>query len=119
MLRFVKTHVDALLRYHEIEPDNCIDVDYYTLVREPLATMGQLYQRLGMALPESVQHQLEAWLQDNPAGKRGEHSYRLQDFGLQRSRVEPEFAEYRAVFNIPLEEQCVRKPEIRGGEWDA
>ena len=79
-------------------------MDYYALLREPLVAMEQVYGALAMSMPDSVQRQLGVWVEDNPAGKRSAHSYRLQDFGLERNTVEDVFADYRAAFDIPVED---------------
>ena len=78
-----------------------IEIDLLTLraIRLHVEVWRSLVGRL------SAHGRLLVWMGSRePLVESADDPSRLQDFGLQRSRVEPEFAEYRAVFNIPLEE---------------
>ncbi len=103
LLFFIKQHVDALLSYRRDNSGTFIDVDYYALVDNPLEVMKGVYSFLDLAMPSTVTDSLSQWIKDNPKGKRGAHSYSLEDYGLERGEVEEVFAEYRSLLNIPHE----------------
>jgi len=83
-----------------------IDIDYYRLVADPAAVVGEIYSRLGLIMPAAVQDELAGWIARNPKGKRGRHDYRLADYGLDFETVNRGFAAYRHRFAIPLEHEA-------------
>lgn len=100
---FVKVHIDRLLDYCRDKPKHVCHVNYYRLVDEPMSEMAGVYSFLGLDMPSTVNKQISSWVDDNPQGKRGEHSYRLEDFGLNRQIVERSFSEYRLEYDIGVE----------------
>jgi hypothetical protein len=105
MLHFVTAHIDRFLAYRD-EPggnDGIVDVDYYRLVADPVATVCEVYDRIGMKMPDSVRGRLAAWTKANPKGKRGKHEYRLADYGLDSEAVDAAFAGYRRRFGVMSE----------------
>jgi enoyl-CoA hydratase/carnithine racemase len=102
---FVAAHVDRLLAYAE-RPDAGrapIDVDYGRLVADPVASVAALYAALDLEMPGPVRDTLAAWVARNPKGARGEHRYRLEEFGLDAARANERFAAYRERYAIPRE----------------
>jgi len=73
-----------------------VDVAYADLVKDPLAAVIDLYERLGRA-PPPTRH-LEATIATERAGRHGRHDYALADFGLTPDAVDAAFAAYRARF---------------------
>jgi hypothetical protein len=105
MWYFVQKHVDHLLAFRRSDTKTRIhDVDYNGLVSDPVATVRSVYAAMDLELPSPVRERLADWTQRNPKGKRGTHTYRLEEYGLDRDRVEAGFAEYRRAFAIPNEE---------------
>ena len=104
MLYFVQQHVDHLLNFRVTNTKvRIVDIDYNELVTEPVAVVEAVYAAAEMDLPQSVRGKLADWTQRNPKGKRGIQAYRLEDYGLDRGRVEAGFAAYRRAFNISKE----------------
>jgi hypothetical protein len=105
MWEFVQKHVDRLLAFRSTGAySGVVDVDYYRLVEDPVATVESVYVAMGWEMPETVRATLAAWTRHNPKGKRGAHEYRLEDYGLDADAVEAGFAEYRRVYGIPFEQ---------------
>lgn len=105
MLHFVGRHLDRFLRVRNGPGgnDRVIDVDYYRLVADPVAVVGEIYDRAGMDMSAPVQGELAAWTEANPKGKRGVHAYSLADYGLDFDAVNAVFAPYRRRFRVGLE----------------
>jgi enoyl-CoA hydratase/carnithine racemase len=102
---FVRAHIERLMAYAE-RPDAgrpVIDVDYYRLVEDPLASVAGIYAALDLEMPRTVRDTLSEWVRRNPKGQRGEHRYRLEEFGLDAGSVNESFAAYRKRYAIPLE----------------
>lgn len=81
-----------------------VDLRYADLMRDPLAAVRAVYDRLGMTLPDDIADRMRAYLAAKPRGKHGEHRYRLEDFGLDRERLRRGYAAYCARFDVPAEE---------------
>lgn len=105
MLHFVTSHIERFMAHRDgpAGNDGIIDVDYYRLVADPVATVTQLYERIGLIMPPAVQARLAAWTEANPRGKRGRHEYRLADYGLDQGDVDAVFARYRRRFDVSSE----------------
>ena len=80
------------------------DVLYYDLVRDPMRAVERIYQDASMPLGEGVRRSMEKQRDGNHQHKHGVHHYRLEDFGVDRSRADAGFAKYRALFRLPYEE---------------
>jgi len=80
-----------------------LDVSYYDLMADPMTQVQRIYDFIGRPLDERLRRLMLASRRDNPQHKHGEHRYRLEDFGLDRDRVEAGFASYRARHAIPRE----------------
>jgi hypothetical protein len=78
--------------------DAFADVWMDDLVRDPMATMGQLYDRLGWPLTERAESGMRAWLDGNPQHGRGGHDPAPEEFGLDAAQVRDRFASYRRQF---------------------
>ena len=100
---FVRVHIDRLLKYCRANPRRVCHVNYYRLVDQPVVEMASIYDFLSLDMPITVNSQINNWVDDNPKGKRGTHSYRLEDFGLDRRSIERSFSEYRLEYDIAIE----------------
>jgi hypothetical protein len=104
MWEFVQKHVDRLLAFRRSGSDTkIVDVDYYRLVDDPVATVESVYAAMGWEMPAPVRAKLADWTRRNPKGKRGAHMYSLKDYGLDFDQVEAGFSEYRRLYDIPIE----------------
>jgi hypothetical protein len=104
MWDFVGRHIERLLAFRQNAPEGAIiDVDYYRLVDDPVATVSAVYDAIALDMPGAVRAKLAEWTARNPKGKRGEHVYTLEDYGLDFDRVNESFAEYRRLYALPVE----------------
>jgi hypothetical protein len=72
-----------------------LDVSYYDLMADPMTQVQRIYDFIGRPLDEKVRGLMLESRRANPQHKHGEHRYRLEDFGLDRDRVDAAFAAYR------------------------
>ncbi len=76
------------------------DVDYRTLVSEPMTVVDSIYRHFGFQLSVRARTQMCAYLTNNPQGKYGKHQYTLEDFGLDAGSVRRKFERYTQEFGI-------------------
>jgi hypothetical protein len=79
------------------------DVNYSTLVQDPIGTVRRLYEYFGYTFNPRMEENLNRWISENPQHKHGIHRYSLEQFGLEPKVVNRRFVNYRQRFNIPAE----------------
>jgi hypothetical protein len=79
------------------------DVNYSTLVQDPIGTVRRLYEYFGYTFNPRMEENLNRWISENPQHKQGIHRYSLEQFGLEPKVVNRRFVNYRQRFNIPAE----------------
>jgi hypothetical protein len=75
-----------------------VDVDYRTLMRDPVATVEDVCDRLAMTFDDGSRRAVQQWLDDNPQDKHGVHRYTAADFGLDPDRLRARFDFYAGRF---------------------
>ncbi len=85
-------------RDRDPEPDRHIDVDYPSLMRDPVGTVATLCERVGMTFDDSSRAAVRGWLDDNPQNQHGVHRYTAADFGLDDGRLRARFDFYSRRF---------------------
>lgn len=77
-----------------VPTDRFIDVSYDQLVRDPLAAVCGIYDRLGRSLHPHARERMQSWLVEHPQHRFGEHRYGASDFGLSDDQLIAEFDGY-------------------------
>jgi hypothetical protein len=77
---------------------NIFHLAYNDLIEQPIATVRHLYDHFGLQWSDEFEAAMRAWLQENPQGKQGRHSYSLAEFGLTREDMETRYADYIKLF---------------------
>ncbi len=107
MLELVRRHVDRLVDFDAAQSaagrDVLVHVDYYALVDDPAAIMPAVFEALGIPWTDAVDERIRSWRAQNPRGKRGVHTYALEEYGLDRDEVAEAFSAYTQRFDIPSE----------------
>lgn len=104
MLDFVQFHIDRILSFvSDAQASRAIHVDYYRLVRDPVAEMKRVHSALGIETPAHSATAMQQWFDNNPKGARGVHVYSLSEFGLCEDAVAEQFSTYMQHFAIPRE----------------
>ena len=79
---------------------------YDDLLADPLAAMRKVYQWLGWPYTDAAQLGMRQWLQDNPQGRFGKHTYSLAEWGFSRRDLEPYFADYLKVHPVATDKEA-------------
>jgi hypothetical protein len=80
-------------RARSLHPERFHDVDYRCFVTDPIDTVRQVYDDLGLLLSPSTAASMQRWLQINPPNKHGKHHYRA-DTGITPRLISMRFGEY-------------------------
>jgi hypothetical protein len=91
-------HRGLATRDRDPEPSRHLDVDYRSLMDDPLGTVAALCERLGVAFEEPSRQAVQRWIEANPQGQHGVHRYRAADFGLDPDRLRERFGFYSRRF---------------------
>lgn len=85
------------------------DLHYCDLVNEPLRAIEAIYDWLDRPLLEDMRTGIRQWLAERHGGKRPQHRYTLDAFGLQPEDLNRAFADYRDCFRITPENVAAAK----------
>jgi hypothetical protein len=86
-----------------LNPGTFLDVMYQDVVHDPIKEVRRVYDFIDLEFSPGTEETMKQWLRKNPQGKHGVHDYQLEDFGLDRERLDPHFAEYRQRYGVPTE----------------
>lgn len=87
----------------DVPADQCMDVQYQDLVRDPLAVIAAIYDALDLEWRADVAERIRAYLAARPQGRHGTHRYALEDFGLDRDDVDAHYGAYMRHYGVPRE----------------
>ena len=88
---------------HPSLSDRFIDIQYLDLVRNPVATVRQIYERFGLTLSADAERRMYSFLGGRRNKRRRKHIYRLADFGIETDRKESCLAAYCKRFGVEIE----------------
>jgi len=80
------------------------DVVYYDLVQEPMRAVERIYGDASISISDGARRSMLEQREGSRQHKYGVHHYKLEDFGVDRSRADAGFAQYRAYFQLPYED---------------
>src|SRR5262249_40207115 len=86
-----------------VPADRAIDVHFAAFVADPLASILEIYTRLGLELTAEVEARMRAFLAANPQDKHGRHRYRLADTGLAEREWRVRTRRYQEYFGVASE----------------
>jgi len=91
------TALQRCLQVRSATSDSFIDVCYDDLMRDPAAALAAVYAQIGMSWRSEDEQRVQQYLQQNPQGKHGRHSYQAADFGLSEASLRRQFSDYRLL----------------------
>jgi Sulfotransferase family len=91
-------HRGLATRDRDGRPERHLDVDYRTLMDDPIGTVAALCEQVGAAFDDASRRAVQQWLDGNPQDKHGVHRYTPADFGLDAERLRERFAFYTRRF---------------------
>lgn len=107
MQAMIHTYLQRLTDFDDAHGDRIAHVPYNTAVEQPELAVRQALEKLGMAMSPSFADAIVAWRRDNPPGKRGTHSYSLENYGLDAAAVAHGYRTYIDRFNVAVEHQAL------------
>ena len=80
-------------------------IAYPDLIEDPVATVGSIYLKCGMTMPDGLEARLASFIADQKAGKRAKPPGALPTFGLDHDEFlsRPSIARYCAHFGVEPE----------------
>lgn len=105
-MQLLTTEMDRIMAARKANPGAAFhDIHFCRFVADPIAEVRRLYEFLGDALTEPVEHAMRGELRNAETIRKeaGAHHYELSDFGLSRETILPRFARYIAQYGIELE----------------
>lgn len=79
--------------------DRFADVSFSDLQTDPVTTVQNSYQSLGLTFTDASLAAVQQWAQGHRPGSRGAHDYDLTDYGLTPEGVRERFADYLATYD--------------------
>jgi hypothetical protein len=80
-----------------------VDVLFNDFLRDPMAVVRTIYERLGIELSDAAEKAMRAFLDANPQEKHGGHSYSFAETGLDAGLLRERTRAYKEFFDIPEE----------------
>lgn len=101
MLEHMKLGMDRSIAHRRAHGSGrFLDVQHEEFNNDPSATVRRIYDWLGVELKAGAAAEMAAWSVANRRGNRGEHSYDLEFFGLDRNEILEKFTKYINYFGI-------------------
>ncbi len=94
-------HAMEVRANHADKADQFIDIHFERVIADPVATLHEAYDRLGLPWSDEVERLMRAFIDDNPRGKHGTHRYELGDFGLRIGQIRERFERYCKAYDVP------------------
>jgi hypothetical protein len=97
--------IERTLAYKEKHgQDSIYDLQYADLVRNPISEIQKVYEHFDEPFTAEAKNAMNNFIQSNPKGKHGSHTYSLEDYGLTRDQIRERFSDYCERFSIPVKD---------------
>jgi len=83
--------------------DSVYDLHYENLTKDPVGEIHRLYAHFDEPCTPDAGRAMQRYIDGNPKGKHGGHTYSLEEYGLDKQTIERRFLEYYARFNVSKE----------------
>ena len=95
--------IERTLAYKEKHGwDSIYDMQYSDVMRDPIAEIRKVYRHFDEPFTAEAEAAMNHYMQANPKGKHGRHTYSLEDYGLTTEQVRERYANYCERFSIPV-----------------
>ena len=95
--------VAAIEARTRIGDDRFLDVHHVDLIADPMGTVAQVYDFLGLPLTAAVEADVDAWQRANRSGAHGSHRYTPQEYGLDPAEVRDALRFYTDHFYLEVD----------------
>jgi hypothetical protein len=86
----------------DLDPGQFYDLDFERFVADPLESIREIYAHFDLDYSPAAEQAILQFRADNPRGKHGQHSYTLEQWGLDREDIVERFRPYTDAFGIGL-----------------
>ncbi len=84
-----------------VPTDRVVDVQFEAFMADPFATIGQVYDTLGLELTAESEGRMRSFLADHGQGEHGTHSYSFAETGLDLGEWRERTRRYQEHFGVP------------------
>jgi hypothetical protein len=99
-------HLMRPLEVSQERPDDVYHLYYDDMMADPIAQMRKIYRWLGDEWTPETESGMRGWLQANPQGKHGKHSYSLEQWGFSKKELEPYFSDYLKAHPVATSQEA-------------
>ena len=93
--------VDRALRVRDSGwEERFLDLEYPSLVANPVGVLKEVYRFCGENVPQEVEARARVWLERGHKGRRRRNEYSLEQFGLSADEIKLSFSSYLRRFNL-------------------
>ncbi len=84
-------------------PERFIDVHFQSLIADPVAEIGAVYEQMGRTFTDAHARAIPEYLASKPKGKFGVHRYTPEEWGFSAKGLRENLAPYIGHFGVALE----------------
>jgi hypothetical protein len=84
-------------------PDRFVDVHFQSLIADPVAAIGAVYEEMGRTFTDAHARAIPEYLASKPKGKFGVHHYTPEEWGFSAEGLREDLAPYIDHFGVALE----------------
>ena len=84
-------------------PERFIDVHFQSLIADPVAEIGAVYEQMGRTFTDAHARAIPEYLASKPKGKFGLHRYTPEEWGFSAEALRENLAPYIDHFGVTLE----------------
>ena len=82
--------------------DSIYDMHYADVMRDPIGEISKIYTHFDEPFTAEAEAAMGLYMEVNPKGKHGQHTYSLEDYGLSKVQVRKRYGDYCERFRIPV-----------------
>jgi hypothetical protein len=101
--KFLLDGMTALRGSGKLPPEQCFDLRYSDLMKDPISALAGAYAHFGIDYPESARQAQRDYITNKPKGRHGGHRYDFSDTGLDLATERARFADYYAQYRVEIE----------------
>jgi hypothetical protein len=84
------------------DPSQFFDLSFEHFVADPVAAIREIYEAFGIEYSAEADAMIRAFREANLRAKHGEHSYTVEEWGLDASEIAERFAEYVEAHDVRM-----------------
>ncbi len=93
----------ALRESGRLPEEQCFDLRYADLVKDPVEALAGVYEHFGIDYPKTSRKAQRDYIRDKPKGRHGTHQYDFSDTGLDLDEERSRFSDYYERYQVKNE----------------